>query len=89
MTKERPGFRKEYDHVTDRIPDRTKHRERAKYHLHLQTIEWAAGHMSPFEHQAQVNEKAFGVCDLYSGNFRKPWMQYRKMLLGEAVWRPR
>lgn len=49
----------------------------------------AAGHMSPFEHQALVNEKAFGVCDLYSGNFRKPWMQYRKMLRGEAVWRPR
>jgi hypothetical protein len=36
------GFRKPYDHVVDREPDRVQHRERAKYKLHLQTIEWAA-----------------------------------------------
>jgi thymidylate synthase ThyX len=49
----------------------------------------SAGHMSPFEHQAQVDPKAFGACDQWAGNFRKPWFQYRKMLRGEGVWRPR
>lgn len=40
----------------------------------------AAGHMSPFEHQArvslQINNKA--------SNFRAPWYQYRKMLTNEC-----
>lgn len=49
----------------------------------------AAGHMSPFEHQAKVDPEAFGACDQWAGNFRKPWSQYRKMLRGEAVWSPR
>lgn len=62
----------------------------------------AARHMSPFEHQAkvasfhQVEEfLGMGASDVepgdegFIGNFRAPWLQYRKTLSGEAVWRPR
>lgn len=46
----------------------------------------AAGHWSPFEHQAKVAEKSKGERPR-PGNFRPPWTQYRKMFDGEAVWR--
>lgn len=62
----------------------------------------AAGHMSPFEHQAKVstsgeieNFLGMGASDAepgsegFIGNFRAPWLQYRKTLAGEDVWRPR
>jgi hypothetical protein len=41
----------------------------------------ASGHMSPFEHAAKAVE-----ADHRSGNFRG-WMQYRKTLAGEEVFR--
>jgi thymidylate synthase ThyX len=41
-----------------------------------------SGHMSPFEHQAYVAENENGY---FSGNFRAPWVQYRKTLVGEAI----
>lgn len=45
-----------------------------------------SGHWSPFEHQAKVAEpKDLGPCDIFIGNFREPWVQYRKMFHGEAV----
>lgn len=69
----------------------------------------ASGHMSPFEHQAQVVEPytrnapyiysapfspqyerighAWCRTDFFCGNFRAPWLQYRKMLPGEAIFR--
>lgn len=43
----------------------------------------SSGHMSPFEHAAK--------CDLsykrpeFTGNFRYPWLQYRKMIPGERI----
>ncbi|NJL54165.1 FAD-dependent thymidylate synthase [bacterium] len=43
----------------------------------------ASGHLSPFEHVAVVGESSLG----FSGNFRKPWIQYRKTLVGEDVFR--
>lgn len=46
----------------------------------------AAGHWSPFEHQAKVAEKSRGELPR-PGNFRPPWTQYRKMFKGESVWR--
>lgn len=48
-------------------------------------------HMSPFEHAAQVRkeysprEGGFDGPGTFIGNFRWPWVQYRKMLPGEAV----
>lgn len=36
------GFRKPYNPVVDRVPDRKQRRALGAYHLHLQTIEWAA-----------------------------------------------
>tara|TARA_R110000868_G_scaffold9415_1_gene46997 strand:- start:110 stop:1042 length:933 start_codon:yes stop_codon:yes gene_type:complete len=73
----------------------------------------SAGHMSPFEHVAQVSalpihtmhefsskpwicyqcgvEVDWGApnvcCPRFIGNFRAPWMQYRKMLPNEAVFK--
>lgn len=53
-----------------------------------------AGHMSPFEHAAMVGEfdRGFyvdtdGVAHdgPFIGNFRAPWVQYRKMLPNESV----
>lgn len=44
----------------------------------------ASGHMSPFEHCAQV-VKAFKPDD--ASNFEYPWKQYRKFLPGEAIYR--
>jgi len=41
-----------------------------------------SGHMSPFEHQAYVSNTESGYA---CGNFRAPWIQYRKTLFGEAV----
>lgn len=47
----------------------------------------ASGHMSPFEHQAQVLESdASQKTGSFIGNFRLPFLQYRKTLKGEAVW---
>lgn len=48
----------------------------------------ASGHMSPFEHQAQVAGGSTGkpFVEGFSGNFRMPFHQYRKMLRGESVW---
>lgn len=60
-------------------------REHAKRHDDL----LAAGHMSPFEHQARVLERAIANIAMFHGNFRTPWMQYRKTLAGEDVWRSR
>lgn len=42
-----------------------------------------SGHMSPFEHVACVVDEPGEFC----GNFRKPWIQYRKMLPGEEVFK--
>lgn len=42
----------------------------------------ASRHMSPFEHPAVVN---FANPERFCGNFRRPWVQHRKMLVGEAV----
>jgi thymidylate synthase ThyX len=44
----------------------------------------ASGHMSPFEHQAFVGPY---TPNSFTGNFRSPWVQYRKMLPGEAVFK--
>jgi hypothetical protein len=60
-------------------------REHAKRHDDL----LAAGHMSPFEHQARVLDPAIANIAMFHGNFRTPWMQYRKTLAGEDVWRSR
>ncbi len=49
----------------------------------------ASGHMSPFEHCATPTSgtrlELDGVYKMPFGNFREPWLQYRKMLHGEAV----
>jgi hypothetical protein len=46
----------------------------------------SSGHMSPFEHQAKVgNHSDLEKAEGYIGNFRKPWIQYRKQLPNEAV----
>jgi hypothetical protein len=61
------------------------------------------GHMSPFEHQAKVGteeevlkygtffwqEGLGGGCFVASnvGNFRTPWIQYRKTLPNEAIFK--
>lgn len=42
----------------------------------------ASGHMSPFEHVAQVVTRRWPTAP---SNFARPWLQYRKMLPGEAV----
>lgn len=42
-------------------------------------------HMSPFEHPAQMNrDHAWGYGE-FIGNFREPWLQYRKTIAGEDV----
>lgn len=47
-----------------------------------------SGHLSPFEHAAKVGDNADLVrADDFIGNFRAPWVQARKMLEGEAVFR--
>ena len=48
-----------------------------------------SGHMSPFEHIAKVDatwksRSPYGYC----GNFRLPWVQFRKTIKGESVWEP-
>lgn len=62
----------------------------------------ASGHWSPFEHQAKVaseeeiREHAYfkwnGASEEFVattiGNFRVPWLQYRKTIPGESVFRP-
>lgn len=62
----------------------------------------ASGHWSPFEHQARVAtldeifQKAYHVWDrsrgqhvpVCIGNFRVPWLQYRKTISGEDVFEP-
>jgi thymidylate synthase ThyX len=53
----------------------------ADLRLHDQLL--SNGHMSPFEHAAKVGTN---TDDEFVGNFRKPWLQYRKMLPGEAVY---
>lgn len=45
----------------------------------------AAGHWSPFEHQAKVADRSQGELPR-PGNFRPPWTQYRKTFEGESVW---
>lgn len=47
----------------------------------------ASGHMSPFEHAAKVLPGRAHMP--FYGNFRSPWIQYRKMLPGESVFRGR
>jgi len=42
MAAKKGSFRKEYDRVVDRVPDRLQRRKPGAYHLHLPTIEWAA-----------------------------------------------
>jgi hypothetical protein len=42
----------------------------------------AAGHMGPFEHQAQASQEAWRSCP---SNLGPGWIQYRKTLPGEAV----
>jgi thymidylate synthase ThyX len=59
----------------------------------------SSGHMSPFEHVAYVGQlvNCDGFCDdtelalwkvgpQWVGNFRWPWVQFRKTLPGESVW---
>lgn len=46
----------------------------------------AAGHWSPFEHQAKVADRSRGELPR-PGNFRPPWTQYRKTFEGESVWK--
>lgn len=43
------------------------------------------GHMSPLEHPAFVMESTTSE---FIGNFKAPWMQYRKMINGESVFVP-
>ena len=43
--------------------------------------------MSPFEHVAQVAPDIGEIG--FIGNFRYPWLHYRKMLLNEAVFHAR
>jgi len=50
--------------------------------LHDRLLE--SGHMSPFEHAAQVSLKT-NDHRAFIGNFRAPWIQYRKMLPHEDV----
>lgn len=45
----------------------------------------ASGHMSPFEHQAMVGTWWSVDSQEFCGNFRRPWVQYRKNLAGESV----
>lgn len=45
----------------------------------------SAGHMSPLEHVAKVDIEL--PWDSFSGNFKAPWLQYRKMIPGESVFR--
>lgn len=45
------------------------------------------GHMSPFEHQARVGYPHEYSNHKVLGNFRAPWLQYRKQLPNEAVFR--
>lgn len=45
----------------------------------------ASAHWSPFEHQAKVAERSKGELPR-PGNFRAPWLQYRKTFAGESVW---
>lgn len=45
----------------------------------------ASGHMSPFEHQAVVGSWWSFHGGEFLGNFRRPWVQYRKNLPGENV----
>lgn len=45
-----------------------------------------SGHMSPFEHAAIVADETV-LPGTFVGNFRAPWVQYRKTLPGEAVFR--
>ncbi len=42
-------------------------------------------HMSPFEHAAQVHDIGIEGMHMMYGNFRAPWLQYRKTISGEAV----
>lgn len=44
----------------------------------------SAGHMSPFEHAAQAK---IGCGSKFIGNFRAPWVQYRKELPNEDVFK--
>lgn len=44
-----------------------------------------SGHWSPFEHQATPTHWANGS---FVGNFRAPWVQYRKMFAGESIFSP-
>jgi hypothetical protein len=43
-------------------------------------------HWSPFEHQAQAADPLGRFTPNLAGNFKYPWMQYRKTFPGEAVW---
>lgn len=47
----------------------------------------ASGHMSPFEHAARVAEESELGEAFRSSNFRAPWIQHRKELPSEAVFR--
>jgi thymidylate synthase ThyX len=48
-----------------------------------------SGHMSPMEHQAFVGSDAHGNWwnTKFSGNFRRPWLQFRKTIANEEVFR--
>lgn len=61
---------------------------------------YSAGHMSPFEHAAMVGARGEGrfpttingpdeYVGPYIGNFRAPWIQFRKTMAGEAVYKDR
>ncbi len=53
-----------------------------------------SGHMSPLEHAAQVADDELAEralwreCPEFVGNFRWPWFQLRKTIVGEAVFAP-
>lgn len=61
----------------ERHMERDAEKEIARYELLHNS-----GHMSPFEHAAKVGNASRG----FIGNFRAPWIQHRKMLVGEDVW---
>lgn len=44
-----------------------------------------AGHMSPLEHAAECGAETTFMKRDFIGNFRSPWVQYRKMIPGEDV----
>lgn len=58
-----------------------------KADLELATRLSTSGHMSPFEHAARVQGNDIPDAMYGASNFSGNWLQYRKLLAGEAVFR--